>query len=220
MPRNLYVRRVIRDAFLDTSRIARELIASESVATAWFEPSALDGMTVGALAGHLSRAITLVEQYLDDREPPADAILLTAAGYFAGLPLSPDLDDDLNRQIRERGALEALDGPAPLVARVDAAITSAVGRLGAEPADRRITSFGGNASLLDEYLVTRIVELAVHLDDLAVSVALPTPQLGQVAWACALGCLFEIARSRHGDLAVLRALARRERDLVAALRIF
>jgi hypothetical protein len=35
----------------------------------------------------------------------------------------------------------------------------------------------------------------------------------------AIDTLVEVARLRHGDTAVLRALARRERDSVAALRV-
>jgi hypothetical protein len=35
-----------------------------------------------------------------------------------------------------------------------------------------------------------------------------------------ISTLVQIARLRHGDMAVLRALTRRERDLVQALRVF
>lgn len=207
---------MIRDAFLDTARVARELVASDAVETAWNRPSAVAGMSVGALAGHLSRAITLPEQYLDVDEPADDVSLLTAAEYFA----SVELTDDLNAQIRERGAAEAAAGHAALVVRVDESLNRTAARLATERPDRRVASIGGRPSLLDEYLVTRIVELAVHLDDLAVSVEVETPAIPPIGWACALGCLFEIARTRHGDLAVLRALARRERDPIEALRVF
>jgi hypothetical protein len=63
------------------------------------------------------------------------------------------------------------------------------------------------------------VELVVHIDDLAVSVGRPTPDLPATATACTIGCLLEIARTRHGDLAVVRALSRRERDPISALRV-
>jgi hypothetical protein len=210
---------VIRDAFLDSARQVRDLIASEPVRASWDAPSALAEMTVGALAGHTARAILLPEQYLDQPAPAPGTPLLTASGYFTGVPLSTDVTDELNIQIRERGATEAADGVDALVARIDAALERTERRLATEPADRTVSSFGGKASLLDEYLVTRIVELAVHADDLAVSIAVDAPDLSPTAWACALGCLFQIARERHGDASVLRALARRERDSVEALRV-
>jgi hypothetical protein len=73
--------------------------------------------------------------------------------------------------------------------------------------------------LVAEYLRTRLVEFAVHVDDLAVSVGVPTPDLGSAADDEAIDVLVGIARIRHGDVAVLRALARRERDDVQALRV-
>ena len=72
---------------------------------------------------------------------------------------------------------------------------------------------------VDEYLRTRVVELVVHADDLAASVGVapmaPRPETGKIA----IDALVDVARIRHGDLAVLRALARRERDPVGALRV-
>jgi hypothetical protein len=72
---------------------------------------------------------------------------------------------------------------------------------------------------LDDYLATRLVELCVHTDDLAASLELPAPQLPEPATAAAICTLVDVARIRHGDAAVLRALARRERDAVSALRV-
>jgi hypothetical protein len=63
------------------------------------------------------------------------------------------------------------------------------------------------------------VELVVHADDLAASVGVePTPPQ-PAATAVAIDVLVGVARVRHGDMAVLRALARRERDTVRALRV-
>ncbi len=211
---------MIRDAFLTTARSARDLIASTHTRAAWTQASALDQMTVGALAGHLSRAITLPLQYLDADPPDTDDNLLTAAEYFSSVGLTFDLNDSVNTQIRERGTAEAELGIDALVDRVDATIAALERRLPSEPAERRLRKSAGQALLLDEYLVTRIVELAVHADDLAASIAIETPSLDPVATACALGCLLQVARDRHGDSAVLRAMSRRERDSVDALRVF
>jgi hypothetical protein len=55
------------------------------------------------------------------------------------------------------------------------------------------------------------VELVVHIDDLAGSVGLPTPDLPDLATDLVISCLAGVARRRHGDLEVVRALARHER---------
>jgi hypothetical protein len=60
----------------------------------------------------------------------------------------------------------------------------------------------------------------VHIDDLAVSVEVDTPQLPTAALDHAIDALVSTARHRHGDLSVLRALSRRERDELNALRVF
>jgi hypothetical protein len=72
---------------------------------------------------------------------------------------------------------------------------------------------------LDDYLVTRLIELLVHTDDLAVSVGLPSPDFPLAASRPAIAALVDVAILRHGDDAVLRALSRRERDAVDALRV-
>jgi hypothetical protein len=73
---------------------------------------------------------------------------------------------------------------------------------------------------LDEYLVTRLVELVVHSDDLATSAGLETPEFDAMTMACVVGCLLAMVRARHGDIAVVRGFARRERDAIEALRAF
>ena len=72
---------------------------------------------------------------------------------------------------------------------------------------------------LDDYLVTRLIELVVHTDDLAVSLDVAAPPIPAAATGLVITTLVEVARIRHGDTAVLRALTRRERDAVAALRV-
>jgi hypothetical protein len=73
---------------------------------------------------------------------------------------------------------------------------------------------------LDEYLRTRVVELVIHGDDLASSVGLAFGPVASDLATTAISTLVEVARVRHGDMAVLRALTRRERDSVQALRVF
>lgn len=60
--------------------------------------------------------------------------------------------------------------------------------------------------------------MVVHLDDLEASVGVPM-DLPAEAVEVAIGVLLEMARLRHPPMAVVRALARRERDEAQALRV-
>jgi hypothetical protein len=62
------------------------------------------------------------------------------------------------------------------------------------------------------------MELVVHGDDLAVSVGVPTPVFPPAATEITLDLLVRVAAWRHGPVALVRALARRERapETVAA----
>ncbi|MBO3087000.1 maleylpyruvate isomerase N-terminal domain-containing protein [Cellulomonas dongxiuzhuiae] len=207
-----------RDAYARGADVAVGLVTSEQVATAWDEPSVLDGMSVGELAAHLARSVLQVEWYLDG---PLDdqASPVTAEGYYADLSGTSDLASSLNTGVRARSAETAAQGVAALVAQLTAARERLRHRIEQEPTDRRMTvRHQGHTLLLDEYLRTRCVELAVHTEDLALSlgsdVRTPAPTL-----AVAVEVLVGAARRRHGDDEVLHALARRERDGTDALRV-
>jgi hypothetical protein len=64
---------------------------------------------------------------------------------------------------------------------------------------------------VDDLLLTRVMELVVHADDLAVSLGIPTPAMPAEATDATIRLLARVAAWRHGPLAVVRALARRER---------
>jgi len=55
------------------------------------------------------------------------------------------------------------------------------------------------------------MEIAVHSDDLAVSVGVPTPPLPAAVIDPVLALLTQVAVRRHGQTAVLRTLSRSER---------
>jgi hypothetical protein len=209
----------IRVAALTTARSITPLLADDRVAARWHEPSALSRMSVGGLAGHLARALDTIETYLTEPEPP-DGGLLRPGEYFAtALSMAGDLDGPMHTGVRERGEAAGAVGPAVLVEQFGAQVDRVAALLESEPETRRVTVLRGQARmLLDEYLPTRIVEMVVHADDLAVSVGADTPDLGAAA-GMAIDVLVETARLARGDVAVLRALARRERDAVDALRV-
>lgn len=210
----------IRPVFLDACDATRPLLASSSVAEKWTEPSALAAMTVGALAGHLMRAVTSVDAYLDKAVTDVGAVL-DAPGYYASIEglVGDDLDSKLHTAIRSRAEDEAREGHRVVVERWDSALDRLRRRLPAEPPDRRLPALGGRLISLDDYLVTRLVELVVHADDLAVSVGAVPPSYSREATGAVIECLVGVARVRHGDEAVITALSRRERDAVNALRV-
>lgn len=209
-----------RRAFLDAAAQAAALLARPEVAAAWDEPSALPEMTVGALAGHLLRGMATVQIYMDGEAPEPGAEPITAAAYFNKIDLGTDIYNERNTDIRARSVEMAAGGPAAVAAQAQAARDALTKRLTDEPDDRMVKVIGGNVLTLDEYLATRIIELLTHADDLAVSLGIEQLPPSPAAATVAFQALLEVARLRHGDTAVLRALTRRERDEVGALRIF
>ncbi len=208
----------IRTTFLDTATAVRALLAVPAIEDRWELPSALELMTVGDLTGHLVRAVTTVGRYLDS--PAADGPLLDAPGYLMSVDgLDGDITSELHRGIRARAAEEAREGPAAARDTWDRTLADLRTRLGREPTDRRVAVLGGRAMALDDYLVTRLLELVVHADDLAASLDVAPPEFPPAATEAVIDCLLEVARRRHGDLAVVRAFTRRERDVAEALRV-
>ena len=204
-----------RLAFLAAAGAARPIVRLAEVGERWDEPSALEGMTIGALTAHLVRAVTSVQECLDahvrESEEP-----LSAAAYF--LPVTADLSSSVNTRVRHASSDAARAGHPGVVAAMDHAQEHLGVRLSEEPEDRLINVKVRDEVLsLDDYLKTRIIELTTHTDDLCVSLGRPTPTLPGLD--VAIATLIDVAALRHGDLAVLRALVRRERDPDDALRV-
>lgn len=207
----------VRDAFLDAGRVAADLLASREVEAAWERESALPELTVRGLAGHLLRATGSVNAYLDRPEPEGAPV--SAAEYYVQAVGEPDIHSEVHRAIRQRGEEEAAGGYGAVRDRSYELLETLRERLGAEPPDRKVRAYKDLVLRIEDYLVTRLIELAVHVDDLAVSVGVPPPDLPPEALRLSIDTLVEVARLKHGDLAVLRALTRRERDQVRALRV-
>ena len=208
----------IRALYLETAATARRLLASDAVASRWDQPSALAEFSVRGLAGHLVRAVTSVVVYLE-REVPAGAKPITPAEYYMPAVAEKDIHSELSKAVRTRGEEHAEGGRDALIGRLDEAITYLEKDLDAESPDRLVVVFQEMVLTLDDYLVTRVIELVVHIDDLGVSVGVKPPPIPARAFDLAIHGLVDVARHEHGDVAVIRALARRERDEVEALRV-
>jgi hypothetical protein len=217
-----------RAVFLEAVAATLALLEAPELAARWEEESALARFRVRGLAGHLLRATTSVEIYLDRPEPGRGEEVLSAAAYYAAAVYSdigdarytgPDLDGDLHVAVRARGEEAAAAGPEALAREWSQAAVRLGTRLADEAPERRVRVFNNLVIRLDDYLATRLVELCIHGDDLAVSLGIDPPALPAAATGMAVATLVDLARLRHGDTAVLRALARRERDAVTALRV-
>lgn len=207
--------------FLSGARSAARLVASDRVAAAWDAPSVLPGMSTGELAAHLARAVLQVAAYREaapgdgPTSPTTDAV-----GYFADLTGTTEPGSALNTGVRERAVVTAAAGHTALVQQLDAAVDALARDLPAAPPDELLVvgHRSGQVLTLTEYLRTRCVELAVHLEDLALSLGC-APGIPPSTASVAVDVLQAAARRRHGDVAVLRALARRERDELDAARV-
>jgi hypothetical protein len=192
---------------------AAALIGSDAVAARWTEPSALAGMTVGALCANLVRAAGSVLAYLDRTDPDARpaAELLTPVTYFHAA-----IDSPIHERIKEVSADEAAVGAAEVARHCEAVASAMRIRLAEEPTDRLVAALGGRMLSLDDFCRTRLIEVLFHLDDVAASVGVPCPDTSVEGRTIVIDTVVGIARRQHGDWAVLHALARgerRERDV-------
>ena len=198
----------VRELVIEATDAAAALMADGRVAAAWDEPSALAGMTVGALSAHLVRAAGSVLAYLDRTDPSSvpDGELLTPVTYFHAAIASP-----IHERIKEVSADESRAGPAEVAARCAEVAAAMRTRFAAEPPDRLLGALGGRMLTLDDFCRTRLIEVLIHLDDLAASVGLPPPDTDPAGRAIVIEILVGISRLLHGDWEVIRALARDER---------
>lgn len=204
------------DLYLGCAGVALDLVADPEVGRCWDDGSALAGFTVGGLAAHLAGAVTRVEENLDASTSAGPPV--SAAQYFAALPGLDDPASPLNASIVDRGLSEASAGHRALVERASGCLDRLSARLPTE-SPTRVVAPRGIPMTVDEYLRSRLVEIGLHTEDLALSVGLPVPTLPTAALDAAIEVLVSIAVSRHGHLPVLRALGRRERDSIDALRV-
>jgi hypothetical protein len=199
----------IRALVVEAVEAAAELMARPLTVQQWEQPSALEGMTVGALSAHLVRAAGATIAYLDrtppERQPEED--LLTPITYFHAA-----LDSPIHDQIKEVSASESRIGHQATLEKCRQLAAEMKTRFATEPVDRLVGALGGRLLTLDDFCRTRLIEVLLHLDDLAVSTGEPRPATDPLGQAIVIEILIGIARHRHGDWDVLYALARAERS--------
>lgn len=208
-------------ATLAALETVRPLVASAEVGTGWDRPSVLEGFSVGGLTAHLYAGLRLFERALEAPVDHAWHVLPLAAFYAANRVGDPsDLDDEFHRTIRDHAAKLAGQGHAAVSSRFGALADRLAVTLPAIDPLRPVPVWRvpGGATTAATYLRTRVVELAVHADDLAASVGAAV-RLPPAVADVAIGVCLELARARAGDLAVLRAFTRAERAEPDVLRV-
>ena len=209
---------MIQRDYLDLATVATALLGDPAVGRSWTAASALPEFRVSGLAGHLASQITVVAAVLD-ADPPGTPPISLLEHYARSTWTDGDIGSALNTGIRLAGEQTAAAGLPALWEQAAAGLADLWRRLPGVPAVTAVQlPFGPWALSLGDFLATRMLEIAVHCDDLAVSVGVPTPALPASAEATVLGLLCRWAAARHGGTAVLRALSRSERATgIAAL---
>lgn len=196
------------DPFLETAEVFIDLLSSDDVLERWDLPSALEGMDVSALAGHTARAVLTLTHYLNQ---PGTGDPMDAVAYLLTVSDEEDLESRFHEEIRSRAVAEAASGRDALAESAMQALTQLRTRLPATDRRMIVSVLGGMSIRLDEYVSTRLIELVVHLDDLAASLDRQPPQVSDDALAQVSNVLSTAANVKHGAWAVIRAFTRRER---------
>jgi hypothetical protein len=191
-----------------------ELFRRPEVAAAWGEPSRVERYSVGGLAGHLVRAVERTFTALDDpiRAPEGRPALLTDWYLQNRVASAADLDDAIASFLRADGEQMGAPGPETLSEQLLDLRARIGDRLAAEPADRAVSGLRTELPVrLTDYLASRVVEVVVHADDVAVSAGSTMPEFSVSVYDVVLGFCLAGARQRGTDLEVLRAMTRAER---------
>jgi len=214
------------DAYVAAVDWLHDILGRAELVAEWSEPSVVSRYTVGGMAAHAVQGVVWLEQRLTDVEPVG--LRPVAVGEFFGLNRVDEVvdaeisEDALSASLRAAAEGFASTGPATVRAALTTSRDQVVGLLDHAAAARAVAVIrvSGAQVSLREYLRTRVLELVVHGDDLVCSVpglVAPDPPPGSLE-VCLAMCL-ELAQSRVGGLAALRAFTRSERALPGALRV-
>ena len=195
------------------ARIAADLALRPEVTSHWFEESACAGMTVGALTRHLvsqwSNAVHLLEA------PAGGEPISVWEHYERAKWAHTTLDDAANAGIREGSEELAAEGPETMRALVEELAPQLDAVLAAVPVVGRrgsvLIPWQGWSLSVNDFLLTRAMEVVVHSDDLAASVGLETPTFPDDVVGPVLDLLTGLSVRRHGSTALVRALTRPQR---------
>jgi hypothetical protein len=194
-------------AFPMAAAVALDLIRRDEVREQWLMPSALPKMSIGALACHLGRQVVRAAELLPMATdvPPLECV--DAHYHRAAWVMSTSPDDPSND--RSADDAEAALGAAVLVGPSAEALEM-VRRLLAAGTARDVVPipWQGWSLRRDDFLLTRMLEIVVHTDDLALSIGVLTPEFPAEVFAPVRDLLVRLAVKRHGQSAIISALSR------------
>jgi uncharacterized protein (TIGR03083 family) len=128
----------------------------------WASPTRCEPWTAAELLAHITGTVSRLEWMLE--APPPSAAAVTAAGYYR--PDARFASDAVADRIAE-GVAAAKDGGPAVAAAFDTTWRAVADRCHGEDPERLVTTRYGDAMTLEDYLTTRVVEVAVHGIDLA-----------------------------------------------------
>ena len=196
--------------FTTAAELSLDLIGRPEVTARWRADSALPKMSVGALACHLGRQVVRAAELLP---ATADLPALVSADehYRRSAWVTASSPDD---PVNDRTSVdeEADHGPPALLSRTATALET-VRRLLSTGAARDVVPvpWQGWSLSRSDFLLTRLVEIVVHGDDIALSVGVPTPEFPEEVFDPVRDLLVRLAVRRHGQSAVISTLTRAER---------
>jgi hypothetical protein len=201
--------------FFEVAEQVADLLEDPETAKRWEEPSALQGLSVGGLAAHVTMGIAYIHRLLDvpGDSDASDAPTVGVGQYLASMKMA-DFDADLHRYIREKNERSATYGPERTTGRFRELVSTLRDRLRTE-SGRRLLDMRPTfpwAIPLEDRLRLLVVDFVVHADDLAVSIGRAGAEASEVPSDLAIEALVAAARFQHGDRAVIRVLSRRERS--------
>jgi hypothetical protein len=199
-------------AFLSAVHQSWDLATTPEVLSAWERESSCAGMTVGGLTHHLlGQGVNTARGLRADPAGSPDPIALLEH-YRGAAWVEAGPDDEVNTSIRDNDNERALAGPDAVLAFAREHLDALPELLAAsrEP-DTIFIPWQGWSLSTDDFLTTRMMEMVVHGDDLASSVGLPTPAYADDVITPVLALLAGVAARRHGQTALVRALARPQR---------
>jgi hypothetical protein len=215
-PQNGWVRNQMSrldTVFPKAGAVALDLIQRAEVCDQWQQPSALPKMSIGALACHLGRQVVRAAELLrvPTDLPPLDSV--DAHYQRAAWVTATSPDDPLND--RSTDDAEAALGAAALKDRTAVALGEVRALLEADAAaDIILIPWQGWSLRRGDFLCTRMLEIVVHVDDLAISLDIPTTEFPAGIFIPVRDLLVRLAVKRHGQSAVISALTRSERTQV------
>lgn len=205
---------MIFDDFLSAAGAALGLLESAEVAGRWADPSACAGFSVGGLAAHLGWQVQSARWAVESPRPAAGADVTDLTGHYARAEwLGAQVEAPVNVGIRDAGEGRAQAGAAEQARLTREAGDALVGHFAVLDPEEVIAVpwIEGRAMRAADVLATRVLELLIHTDDLAVSVGVATPAASDEAYGRVIAILSGISVRRFGPLPLLRALSRAER---------